>query len=119
MRWIQAEEQGVGAIFKLVQDEISRVYPSYYPKNQNIVVIRGEDDRSESVLAACFGAVRSFLDTREKETSYGGDSRRLTRVSLGFGLVPHLYRKAWHALKLARVASDEHSPVGKGRGSDE
>ena len=63
--------------------------------------------------------VRSFLDTREKETSYGGDSRRLTRVSLGFGLVPHLYRKAWHALKLARVASDEHSPVGKGRGSDE
>ena len=40
-------------------------------------------------------------------------------VNLGFGLVPHLYRKAWHALKLARIASDEHSPVGKGRGSDE
>lgn len=79
----------------------------------------GARTRSESVLATCCGAVRSFLDTREKETSYGGDSRRLTRVSLGFGLVPHLYRKAWHALKLARVASDEHSPVGKGRGSDE
>lgn len=70
-------------------------------------------------MATCFGAVRSFLDTREKETSYGGDSRRLARVSLGFDLVPYLYRKAWHALKLARIASDEHSPVGKSRGSDE
>lgn len=47
MRWIQAEEQGVSAIFKLVQDAISRVYPSYYPKNQNIVVIRGEDPLGE------------------------------------------------------------------------
>ena len=43
MRWIQAEEQGVGAIFRLVQDAISRVYPSYYPKSQIIVAIRGED----------------------------------------------------------------------------
>lgn len=33
MRWIQAEEQGVGAIFRLVQDVISRVYPSYYLKS--------------------------------------------------------------------------------------
>ena len=47
MRWIQAEEQGVGAIFKLVQDAISRVYPSYYPKNQSIVAIRGEDPLGE------------------------------------------------------------------------
>ena len=43
MRWIQVGAQGVGAIFKLVQDAISRVYPSYYPKSQNIVAIRGED----------------------------------------------------------------------------
>lgn len=47
MRWIQAGAQGVGAIFKLVQDAISRVYPSYYPKNQNIVAIRGEDPLGE------------------------------------------------------------------------
>lgn len=43
MRWIQVGAQGVSAIFKLVQDAISRVYPSYYPKSQIIVAIRGED----------------------------------------------------------------------------
>lgn len=47
MRWIQAGAQGVGAIFKLVQDAILRVYPSYYPKNQSIVAIWGEDPLGE------------------------------------------------------------------------
>ena len=47
MRWIQVGAQGVSAIFKLVQDAISRVYPSYYPKNQSIVAIRGEDPLGE------------------------------------------------------------------------